>query len=161
MLFYFKSKIYHCLSYDLLSWIRIALVLLYCGQYIAVCAIVWVSHSQLVATWRGWLQGDLGSVLYNTLASLVHRPSHRPVFDCMQKLRGNDVSVYLGRQRGEGVPHRKNELETLSCSFCPPKCWSFERLQSEKRNAPGLKRRTCMRNMFFRSGTPPPLCLPR
>ena len=23
----------------------------------------------------------------------------------------NDVSVYLGRQRGEGVPHGKNELD--------------------------------------------------
>ena len=31
----------------------------------------------------------------------------------------NDVSVYLGRQRGGGVPRRKNELEAWSCSFCP------------------------------------------
>ena len=29
----------------------------------------------------------------------------------------NDVSVYLGRQRGR-VPHQKNKLEALSCSFC-------------------------------------------
>ena len=39
----------------------------------------------------------------------------------------NDVSVYLGRQKGGGggggggggVPNRKSELEVLACSFCP------------------------------------------
>ena len=41
----------------------------------------------------------------------------------------NDISVYLGRQRGEGgVPDQKNELEPLSCSFCP-KCCGFEHSQ--------------------------------
>ena len=69
----------------------------------------------------------------------------------------DDVSVYLGRQRGGGVPHRKNELEALSCSFCP-KRWSFERSRSEKRTASGSKRRT--RNAFIRWGIPPSLCLP-
>ena len=29
----------------------------------------------------------------------------------------NDVGVYLGRQRGGRVPHRRNELEAFSCSF--------------------------------------------
>ena len=44
----------------------------------------------------------------------------------MHKLRGkawynhvNDISIYLGRQRRGGVPDQKNELEALSCSFCP------------------------------------------
>ena len=39
----------------------------------------------------------------------------------------NDVSVYLGRQRGgrEGVPDRKNNLEAISCSFYPKRL-SFE-----------------------------------
>ena len=48
---------------------------------------------------------------------LIPRPSHLQVFDCLQyaKMEGeilvhfyhmNDVSVYLGRQRGErGVPN--------------------------------------------------------
>ena len=31
----------------------------------------------------------------------------------------NDISIYLARQRGGGVPNRKNKLEALSCSFCP------------------------------------------
>ena len=37
-------------------------------------------------------------------------------------LSHNDVSVYLGRQRGD----QKNEHEafSFSCSCCP-KCWSF------------------------------------
>ena len=42
--------------------------------------------------------------------SLITRPSHRPVFDCLQKRRGrpgpfyhvNDVCGDLGRHRGEG-----------------------------------------------------------
>ena len=49
------------------------------------------------------------------IPNLVPRPSHRPAFDCLQyaKTEGgrpgiiyhvNDVSVYLGRQRGEGSP---------------------------------------------------------
>ena len=73
-----------------------------------------------------------------TTTSLVPRPSHHPGFDCLQHAKKaggrpgifyhvNDVSVYLGRQRGRGVPHRKNELEAISYSFCP-KHWSFERL---------------------------------
>ena len=50
----------------------------------------------------------------------------------------NDVSVDLGRQRGGGVPDRKNELEALACSFSP-KRWSFELSQSKKCIAPGSK----------------------
>ena len=59
------------------------------------------------------------------LYSLVPRPSHRPVFDLLQyaKNRGgrpgpfyhiNDVSVYLGRQRGGGVPDQETHLCTHS-----------------------------------------------
>ena len=36
----------------------------------------------------------------------------------------NDVSVYQGRQRGEGSLIKKNKLEALSCSFYP-KLWSL------------------------------------
>ena len=54
--------------------------------------------------------------------SLVPRPSHHPVFWSFAVCKNgggrpgpfyhmNDISVYLSRQRGEGVPHRKNELE--------------------------------------------------
>ena len=52
--------------------------------------------------------------------SLVPRPSHHPVFDHLPyaKMKGegpfyhmNDISVYLSRQMGGGVPRRKNELE--------------------------------------------------
>ena len=60
--------------------------------------------------------------------SLVPRASHCPVFHCLQyaKAEGgglvpfimSDVSVYLGRRRGEGPP-LKNKLEALSCSFLP------------------------------------------
>ena len=66
----------------------------------------------------------------------------------------NNVGVYLGRQREGRVPHRKNELQALSCSFCP-NCLSFKRSQSEKCTPPGSKRRRRMRNVFFRLGTPP------
>ena len=67
--------------------------------------------------------------------SLVPRPSHCQVFDCLQyaKMKGkglhdpfyhvNDVIIYLGRW-GEGVQIEKQDLD--SCSFCP-KRWSFER----------------------------------
>ena len=72
----------------------------------------------------------------------------------------NDVSVYLGRQRGGGVPRRKNELEAWSCSFCP-KRWSFEHSWSERRTALGSKQKTHARNASFRSVTPPPVCLHR
>ena len=65
----------------------------------------------------------------------------------------NNVSVYLGRQRGGGVPRRNNELDALSCSFCP-KHWSFECLQSGKHTALGSKRRTRTENVPFWSGTP-------
>ena len=69
-----------------------------------------------------------------------------------------DVSVYLGRQRGGrgGVPDRKNKLEAFSCSFCP-KHLSFERSQSKKRTTLGSRQRLCARNVYFHSGTPPPL----
>ena len=50
----------------------------------------------------------------------------------------HDISVYLGRQRGGGVPDRKNELEAFSCSFCP-KCWSFECSLSKKLTAPSWR----------------------
>ena len=76
----------------------------------------------------------------------------------------NDISVYLvdDVDRGEGgVPDQKNELEAFPCGFCP-ESWSFERLLSEKRTAPGSKGRMSVRNVFFWSGTPPSLiCLPR
>ena len=56
--------------------------------------------------------------------SLISRPSHRPVFDRLQyvKWRGkvwsvNDISVYLGRQRGGGVPHRKGRAWCLILLF--------------------------------------------
>ena len=53
------------------------------------------------------------------------RPSQHPIFDHLQyaKTEGerwsifNDVGVYLGRQRGGRVPHRRDELEAFSCSF--------------------------------------------
>ena len=50
----------------------------------------------------------------------------------------NDVSVYLGRQRGGRVPcqKKKNKLGAWSCSFCL-KCWSHKRSWSEKHTALG------------------------
>ena len=68
--------------------------------------------------------------------SLVPRPSHHPVFWSLAVCKNgggrpglfyhmNDISVYLSRQRGEGVTHRKNELEAWSCCFCL-KCWRCE-----------------------------------
>ena len=78
--------------------------------------------------------------------SLIPRLSHRPVMiTCSMQNRGgrpgpfyhvNNISFYLGRQRGGGVPHRKNELKAslrpyLVVSSCP-KHWSFECLWSKK-----------------------------
>ena len=51
----------------------------------------------------------------------------------------------LTLQRGGGVHCGKNELEALSCNFCP-KRWSFEHLWSEKHTASGSKWRTHARN---------------
>ena len=54
----------------------------------------------------------------------------------------NDVNVYLGRQMWGRVPDRRNELEAFSCSFCP-KCFSFERSQSVKKQ--GIYTTPCSR----------------
>ena len=59
----------------------------------------------------------------------------------------NNVSIYLGRQRGGRDPHQKNELEALSCRSCP-KHWNFERSQSENvvllfRNKEGMHEIHC------------------
>ena len=73
----------------------------------------------------------------------------------------HDVSVYLGGQRGGEVPHRKNELEALSCSFCP-KCWSFKRSRSE--NVPLQVRneeRVCEMRSFDGGPLPPSVYLGR
>ena len=72
-------------------------------------------------------------------AAFVPRPSHHPIFDRLQytKTEGkglvhvNVVSVYLGRQMGGLIPHQKNELEALSCSFSP-KCWSIQTFAKQK-----------------------------
>ena len=73
---------------------------------------MWYAKAPQLSTscWR-YLTGKLkGSI---TRVSLVPRPSQSPVFGCLEyaKMEGgrpgiiyhvNDVSVYLGRQRGEG-----------------------------------------------------------
>ena len=100
--------------------------------------------------------------------SLVPRPSHHPVFWSLAVCKNgggrpgpfyhmNDISVYLSRQRGEGVPHLKNELEAWSSCFCL-KYWRCEAktilvlVQNEER----------VRKMhsFHLGLLPPPLCLP-
>ena len=63
---------------------------------------------QLYLQWNYDVHSTVGASLPNT--RLIPRPSHRPVFDCLQyaKTEGeawyiyhvNDVSVCLGRQRG-------------------------------------------------------------
>ena len=62
----------------------------------------------------------------------------------------HDISVYLGRQRGGGVPDRKNELKAFSCSFCP-KCWSFECSLSKKLTAPSSRECTILPALRFSS----------
>ena len=90
--------------------------------------------------------------------SPIFRPSHCPVFDCLQYAKTevggrpgpfyhmNDVLQCLRRyrQRGGEFFHQQNKLETISCSFCPNSC-SFEHLQSRKRYPPGSKqkKKTC------------------
>ena len=76
--------------------------------------------------------------------SLIPRLSHDLVSYCLQyaKTDGggrpgpfyhvNDDSVYIGRQWGRRSPAKKNELESLSCSFCP-KRWSVESLCEVKK----------------------------
>ena len=71
----------------------------------------------------------------------------------------NDISVYLGRQRGGGVPHQKNELEALSCIVSCPSTECSECSRNEKSTAPGSKRRT--RDGIRQSGNAPwRQCLP-
>ena len=57
-------------------------------------------------------------------------------------------------QSGGGVPHGKNELEALSCSFCP-KLWICERSRSEKHTTPVSKQRTHAQMCSFDWGPPP------
>ena len=52
----------------------------------------------------------------------------------------NDELKWLLKDGGGVTDGGKNELEALSCSFCP-KCYSFEWLRSEKRTASVSQRR--------------------
>ena len=85
------------------------------------------------------------SVSNSLLSSLVSRPFHQFVIACMQNgackngggrpgqfYHVNDISVYLGRQRGGGVPGRRTSFGAFS------------------------KRKTREQNAYFRPGTPPP-----
>ena len=103
------------------------------------------------------------SLLY-IRGSLVPRPSHHPVFVHRGGRPGifyhvNDVSVYLGRQKGGRVPHQKNKLEDLSCSFYP-KCLNI----CEAKNVPlqvwNEERMRRMRS-FSRGSLPPSVYLGR
>ena len=85
------------------------------------------------------------SVSNSLLSSLVSRPFHQLVIACMQNgackngggwpgqfYHVNDISVYLGRQRGGGVPGQRTSFGAF------------------------LKRRTREQNAHFQRGTPPP-----
>ena len=67
------------------------------------------------------LRGESSLPYLHTGASLVPRPSHRPVFDRLQFAKNgggrpvifyhvNDISVYLGRQRGGRGPPSKERI---------------------------------------------------
>ena len=65
-------------------------------------------------------------MLGESRGSLIPRPSHRPVFDCLQYAKNgggsrgpfycvNDISVYLDRQREERGPRL---IECILCTYC-------------------------------------------
>jgi len=58
------------------------------------------------------------------VSRLIPRPSHCPVFDCLQYAKTereglHDVSVYLGRQMVGGAPNHKNAFRTHILCFEP------------------------------------------
>ena len=114
------------------------------------CVTAWTSSRTLHKSSR-FLSRSSRSIITSSWWFCDYR---HPVFDrlryCMQKRRGPGKawSIWSCKwhrpKRGEGIPHQK-KLEALSCSFCS-KRWSFERSRSEKRTAPGSKRRTRAQN---------------
>ena len=60
----------------------------------------------------------------------------------------NNISVYLGRQRGEGSPIGRMSLRPYR---------SFKRSRSKACTTPGSRQRACAWNTFFPLETPPPL----
>ena len=102
---------------------------------------------------------------------LVPRPSHRPVFDCLQYAGGrpglfyhvNDVLSTLVDTGGEGSPIENTSLMPYLV-VSSPSTGVLNVHEVKVRTAPVSKRRTRARNAIFRSGTPPPpppFCLPR
>ena len=78
----------------------------------------------------------------------------------VQKWRGKTWSILSHERcqylpRGGRVPHRKNKLEALSCSFCP-KHWSFQSSQSEKRTLLKAKN-PCAKCVILIGNPSPPL----
>ena len=69
----------------------------------------------------------------------------------------NDVSVYLGRQRRGGIPHRENELQVLSApSTGVLNIHKAKNVPLQVRNT----KNTCAKCVLS-MGDPPNLCLPR
>ena len=103
----------------------------------------------------------------DSLPSLVPRPSHHPVYDRWQYAKTeegrpgviyhvNDVSVYLGRQRGgEGSPVKRMSYRP-DLTVSAPKHWSFECSQSEKRTALLAQNKECVCEMRPFDQDPPP-----
>ena len=79
-------------------------------------------------------------------AAFVPRPSHHPVFDRLQytKTEGkglvhvNVVSVYLGRQMGDGSPIKRTSLRPYLV-VSAPSAGVFKHSQSKKHTTTGSK----------------------
>ena len=69
----------------------------------------------------------------------------------------NDINVYLGRQRGGGVPDQKDAFHTRILCF-EPRVVRLSLCERSKLQSLGQK----LQNQASSSiGDPPPLCLPR
>ena len=98
--------------------------------------------------------------------SLIPRPSHRLVLDHSQyaKTKGEGLVYFIMwmtsviTERGK-VPHWKNKLEALSCSFCP-KCWRFEHSRSEQGTHSWFKVKNACAKCALLIRDPSLLCLP-
>ena len=95
--------------------------------------------------------------------SPVPRPSYQPVFDILQYAKDcpfyhvNNISVYLGRQRWEGVPDRKDAFHTRILRF-EPRVVHFSLCEHLKLQCLGQKLHD---QVSCSTGDPSPLCLPR
>ena len=131
-------------------------------------SLVPASHTHIMKagneTFVGMAQNTLSNnyVLIKLPVLLLPRVPHsrmqtlwlvKTSFQSSQCVQSNDVSAYLGRQRGKGSPIKECILRT--CSLFSSVCFSLHEM-FEKLKHLGQKLQNMASSLFFQWGAPPP-----